>query len=169
LSCGQGGGSISARIWGWFAIPRAGRHFLAQTIHQAGSGLLNFIARKKPLCEQRAIRGVQDAANSMMPASPYEDTGGKRIEATDPRCVNAVNSHNALPTFTMDPTGQPPSVQAAYKLYQEAINLYQVDVSNFPKACAAGEVMVSTVGFNALRGTIIKVLNKLTEAQNALK
>ncbi len=171
LSCGQGGGSISALNLG----------LVRNTIGQGATAFAQALDLMKlapgystlsPLAEaiaraQRAVGGVGGAANSMMATSPYG--GGRHIDASDPRCVEAVNSHNALPTFTMDPAGQPPAVQAAYQLYQEALNLYQTDVSNFPKMCAADGVKVSPVGFSALLGTINQVLDKLTAAQNALK
>ena len=115
----------------------------------------------------RAVGGVGDAVNKLLP-NQWGPANG-RIAADDPRCVEAINSHNAIPSFTMDPAGQPASVQAAYQLYQEAMNTYQVEVSNFPKACAAGEVTVSPVGFGTLNKNIKVVLEKLYQAQAALK
>jgi hypothetical protein len=171
LSCGQGGGSISALNLGLVRYPvgQAANSF-AQALEalKREPGVLALSPLEDAIVRAiRAVGGVGDAANKMM-SNQWESSGG-RIAATDPRCVEAINSHNAIPSFTMDPTGQPASVQAAYQLYQEALNLYQVEVNNFPKACAAGEVAVSPVGFGTLHKNIEAVLQKLHQAQAALK
>lgn len=171
LSCGQNGGPIGALDLGVM------QHPLGKAVESLGQALDTIklspgISTLSPLEDAivralRAVGGVGDAVNKMLPNQWGPARG--RIAATDPRCVEAINSHNAIPAFTMNPAGQPASVQAAYQLYQEALNLYQVEVSNFPKACAAGEVAVSPVGFGTLHKNIEAVLKKLHQAQAALK
>jgi len=171
LSCGQNGGPIGALDLGVMQYP------LGKAVESLGQALDTIklspgISTLSPLEDAivralRAVGGVGDAVNKMLP-NQWAPANG-RIAATDPRCIEAINSHNAIPTFTMDPAGQPASVQAAYQLYQEALSSYQVEVSNFPKACAAGEVTVSPVGFGTLHKNIEAVLKKLHQAQAALK
>jgi hypothetical protein len=171
LSCGQNGGPIGALDLGLMQPP------LSKAVESFGQAmdmikLAPGVSTLSPLEDAivralRAVGGVGDAANKMLP-NQWESSGG-RVAATDPRCIEAINSHNALPSFTLDSAGQPASVQAAYQLYQEALNTYQVEVSNFPKACAAGEVTVSPVGFGTLHKNIEAVLQKLHQAQAALK
>ena len=171
LSCGQGGGPIGPLNLGLVhdVAAKAADAFaqaldtLKRVAHaSSASPLENAIAQAL-----RAIGGVGDAANGLM-SGQFGDNN-RRIPADDPHCVEAITSHNAIPAFTLDPAGQPASVQAAYQLYQEALNQYQADVSNFPKACAAGEVSASPVGFSALHNTIVAILDKLNQAQAALK
>ena len=172
VGCGQGGGSIGRLELG--SVHSTATQ-AADSFAQAQNVLKQFLdmSTMSPLENAivralHAIGGVGDAANKMMP-NKFWGPNNRRIAATDSRCVEAITSHNAIPSFTMDTTGQPASVQTAYQLYQEALNLYQVDVSNFPKSCVAGEVTVSPVGMSALHDNIVNILDKLTEAQNALK
>jgi hypothetical protein len=69
----------------------------------------------------------------------------------------------------MDPAGQPPSVQVAYQLYQEASNMYEVEISSFPKMCLSGEVTVSSRSLGNLHGKLVGIIDKLNQALNALK
>jgi len=171
LSCGQGSGPIGALEIGnmLFTLRKADTAFgQAQDVIKLAPSISTLSPLEDAIVRAlRAVGGVGDAVNKMLPNQWGPARG--RIAATDPRCAEAINSHNAIPAFTMNPAGQPASVQAAYQLYQEALNLYQVEVSNFPKACVAGEVAVSPVGFGTLHKNIEAVLKKLHQAQAALK
>ncbi len=171
MSCGQGGGPIGSLNLGLVrqTVGKATDAF-AQSLEtiKRTSSMASLSPLERAIAEAlRAVGGVGDAVNKMMPDQWGYSSG--RVAADDPRCVEAINSHNAIPAFTMDPAGQPASVQAAYRLYQEALNIYQVEVSNFPKACAAGEVSVSPVGFGSLHKNVEAVLQKLRQAQAALQ
>jgi hypothetical protein len=171
LSCGQGGGPIGALNIGVIlaSMDRAVRALSqAQDVIRLAPG----VSTLSPLEEAieralRAIGGVEGVMNKLMPNQSTWFGGG--VPANDPRCVEALTWQNAIPTFTMDPTGQPESVQSAYQLYQEALNIYQLEVSDFPRACMAGEVTVAPVGFPALWARVGDILVKLRQAQAALK
>ena len=171
LSCGQNGVAIGAMDLGPLQRP------IGQAVDSFGQAMDTIklapgVSTLSPLEDAivrtlRAVGSVGDSVNQLMP-NQWEPAN-KGIAADDPRCVQAITAHNSLPNFTMDPAGQPAAVQTAYQLYQEAMNLYQVEVSNFPKACAAGEVTVAPVAFGTLSKNIRAVLDKLYKAQAVLK
>jgi hypothetical protein len=171
LECGQSGGTISPLNLGPVrqTVGKATDSFAqALDVLQWAPGMSSLPPLEDAIARAlRAIGGVGNAVNGML-THDYNMPKG-HLKPTDPRCVEAINSHNALPNFTMDPTGQPSSIQTAYRLYQEAISQYQAEASYFPIACAAGEIVTSPNAYAALHNKINDILRKLYEAQNALK
>ena len=116
----------------------------------------------------RSVEGINGIVNGLLSSRQFGG-GQTQFSGDDPTCVQAVAYHNAIVPFTMDPAGQPPSVQAAYQLYQEAANIYEVEISNFPRTCVSGEVTVSTTSLGNLHGKLVGIIDKLRQALNALK
>lgn len=171
LSCGQNGGPIGALDLGPMQRP------IGQAVESFGQAwdtiqLSPGVSTLSPLegaivRALHSVAGINGIVNQLIGGQGYG--GPTQIRAGDAFCTQIVAYHNALQVFTMDTAGQSPSVQAAYQLYQEALNTYQVEVSNFPKACATGTVTVSPLGFGTLHKNIEAVLNKLYQAQAVLK
>ena len=171
LSCGQNGGPIGALDLGPLQRPmgKAVESFgQARDAIQLAPGVSTLSPLEDAIVRAlHSVDGINGIVNQLISGKGYG--GPTQIKAGDAFCTQVVAYHNAIPVFTMDPAGQSPSVQAAYQLYQEALNTYQVEVSNFPKACATGEVTVSPVGFGTLHKNIEAVLKKLHQAQAALQ
>jgi hypothetical protein len=172
LGCGQGGGTIGGIELGLV------RQTMARAIDLFGRArdlisLAPGVSTMSPLEDaivrlRRSVEGINGIVNGLLSSRQFGG-GQTQFSGDDPTCVQAVAYHNAIVPFTMDPSGQPPSVQAAYQLYQEAANIYEVEISNFPRTCVSGEVTVSTTSLGNMHGKLVGIIDKLYQALNALK
>ncbi len=167
LSCGQGNGPIGGIELGMArqtvsrAIDLFGR---ARDVINLAPGVSTLSPLEAVITQMlRSVEGIGGVVNRL------PKYGSARLIPSDARCIEVVAYHNAIPAFVMDPSDQPPPVQAAYQLYQEAVNLYKVEVSNFPKMCASEGGMVTGKSMGDLHFKIVKITGKLGQALNALK
>jgi hypothetical protein len=171
LSCGQNGGPIGALDLGPMQTP------LSKAVESFGQAmdmikLAPGVSTLSPLEDAivralHSVDGINGIVNQLISGKGYG--GPTQIKAGDAFCTQLVAYHNAIQIYTTDPTGQAPSAQAAYRLYQEAVALYDAEVSSVPKTCMDGVVTAASNPMGNLHMSIANVLSKLYEAQNALK
>jgi hypothetical protein len=172
LACGQGGGAMGGIELGLVrqtvsrAIDLFGR---ARDLISLAPGVSTLSPLENAIVRLlRSVEGINGIVNGIISSRRYGG-GQTQFSGDDPACAQAVAYHNAIVPFTMDPAGQPPPVQAAYQLYQEAANIYEVEISNFPRTCVSGEVTFSSTSLGNLHGKLVGIIDKLNQALNALK
>jgi hypothetical protein len=172
LSCGQNGEPIGALDLGPMQRP------LGQAVNSFGQALDTIklapgISTLSPLENaivraRRSVEGINGIINQLIRDSVYSG-GPRQIKAGDAFCTQLVAYHDAIQVYTADPSGQAPAAQAAYQLYQEAVALYEAEVSSVPDTCRTGVVTAASNSMGNLHKSIENVLSKIYEAQNALK
>jgi hypothetical protein len=115
-----------------------------------------------------ARNAVEDIGGELDHWIPYGFHAFPR-RAKDINCAKILNDHAVVSNvFQMDTGAASPQAQAAYQLYQKAIDQYKTKVGSIADLCSADENLLTLRGAEAFRIAITEVGVTLTDAQNAL-